>query len=78
MEVQHIDFQRVDTTRKIHVKVPLHFINEDVAPGVKLASGIVTHIMTDLDVSCLAAACLSLLRWIWRTCRPVIRCTCPS
>lgn len=56
MEVQHIDFQRVDTTHKIHVKVPLHFINEDVAPGVKLASGIVTHIMTDLDVSCLAAS----------------------
>jgi large subunit ribosomal protein L25 len=56
MEVQHIDFQRVDATHKIHVKVPLHFINADVAPGVKLASGIVTHIMTELDVACLAAS----------------------
>jgi large subunit ribosomal protein L25 len=56
MEVQHIDFQRVDATHKIHVKVPLHFINADVAPGVKLASGIVTHIMTELDVTCLAAS----------------------
>ncbi|BBP03276.1 50S ribosomal protein L25 [Sulfuriferula plumbiphila] len=54
MEVQHIDFQRVDKTQKIHVKVPLHFINADIAPGVKLAAGVVTHIMTDLDVSCLA------------------------
>ncbi|MES2406947.1 MAG: 50S ribosomal protein L25/general stress protein Ctc [Pseudomonadota bacterium] len=54
MEVQHIDFQRVDKTQKIHVKVPLHFVNADIAPGVKLASGVVTHIMTDLDVSCLA------------------------
>lgn len=54
MEVQHIDFQRVDKTQKIHVKVPLHFINADIAPGVKLAAGVVTHILTDLDVSCLA------------------------
>ena len=54
MEVQHIDFQRVDKAQKIHVKVPLHFINADIAPGVKLAAGVVTHIMTDLDVSCLA------------------------
>jgi large subunit ribosomal protein L25 len=54
MEVQHIDFQRVDKTQKIHVKVPLHFVNAEIAPGVKLASGVVTHIMSDLDVSCLA------------------------
>ncbi len=54
MEVQHIDFQRIDKTQKIHVKVPLHFVNAEIAPGVKLASGVVTHIMTDLDVSCLA------------------------
>ena len=54
MEVQHVDFQRVDKTHKIHVSVPLHFINADVAPGVKLSGGNVSHIMTELDVSCLA------------------------
>ncbi|MHB0990762.1 MAG: 50S ribosomal protein L25/general stress protein Ctc [Burkholderiales bacterium] len=53
VEVQHVDFQRVDKTHKIHVSVPLHFINADIAPGVKLTGGIVNHIMTELDVSCL-------------------------
>jgi large subunit ribosomal protein L25 len=52
--IQHIDFQRVSATEKIHVKVPFHFINADIAPGVKLSGGIVAHIMTEADVSCLA------------------------
>ncbi|WP_137718771.1 50S ribosomal protein L25/general stress protein Ctc [Methylobacillus flagellatus] len=52
--IQHIDFQRVSATEKIHVKVPLHFINAEVAPGVKLGGGIVAHILTEADVSCLA------------------------
>lgn len=51
--IQHIDFQRVSASEKIHVKVPLHFINEDVAPGVKLGGGIISHILTEADVSCL-------------------------
>jgi large subunit ribosomal protein L25 len=53
-EITHIDFQRVSATEKIHVKVPFHFINQDTAPGVKLGGGIVTHILTEADVSCLA------------------------
>ena len=52
--VLHIDFQRVDATHELHIKVPLHFINEDTAPGVKLGGGLVNHIMTELDVHCLA------------------------
>ena len=52
--IQHVDFQRVSATEKIHVKVPLHFINGDIAPGVKLNGGIVAHIATEADVSCLA------------------------
>ena len=52
--IQHVDFQRVSATEKIHVKVPFHFINADVAPGVKLSGGIVAHIFTEADVSCLA------------------------
>ena len=51
--IQHIDFQRVSATEKIHVKVPFHFLNEDIAPGVKLGGGIVAHILTEADVSCL-------------------------
>lgn len=53
-EITHIDFQRVSATEKIHVKIPLHFINAETAPGVKLGGGIVTHILTEADVSCLA------------------------
>ena len=52
--VMHIDFQRVSATEKIHMKVPLHFINAEIAPGVKLAHGIPNHVMTEANVSCLA------------------------
>ena len=52
--VLHIDFQRVDATHELHIKVPLHFVNEETAPGVKLGGGLVNHILTDLDVQCLA------------------------
>jgi len=51
--VLHADFQRVDASQKIHVKVPLHFVNADVSPAVKLGSGIISHVMSELDVSCL-------------------------
>ena len=51
--VLHVDFQRVDATHAIHQKVPLHFINGDVAPGVKLSGGIVSPALNELDVSCL-------------------------
>jgi large subunit ribosomal protein L25 len=53
--VLHIDFQRVDATHKIHVKVPLHFVNADIAPGVKMGGGNVNHVMTEVDVTCLPA-----------------------
>jgi large subunit ribosomal protein L25 len=52
-QVLHLDFQRVDATHKIHVKVPLHFINADIAPGVKLDGGMVAHQLTELDLECL-------------------------
>jgi len=52
-QVMHVDFQRVDATHKIHVKVPLHFVNADIAPGVKLQGGIASHTMNELDIECL-------------------------
>jgi large subunit ribosomal protein L25 len=51
--VLHADFQRVDATHKIHVKVPLHFTNAEVSPAVKLSGGIISHVTTELDISCL-------------------------
>lgn len=51
--VMHADFQRVNPKEKIHMKVPLHFVNAEMAPGVKLSAGIVSHIITEVDVACL-------------------------
>jgi large subunit ribosomal protein L25 len=51
--VLHVDFQRVDAKQKIHVKVPLHFVNAEVSPAVKLSGGIISHVVTELDISCL-------------------------
>lgn len=52
-QVLHVDFQRVDKNRKIHMKVPLHFVNAGISPGVKSSGGVVQHTMTLLDVQCL-------------------------
>ncbi|WP_319242708.1 50S ribosomal protein L25/general stress protein Ctc [uncultured Propionivibrio sp.] len=51
--VLHVDFQRIDATHAIHQKVPLHFINADMAPGVKLSGGTVSHAINEIDVTCL-------------------------
>ncbi len=51
--VMHVDFQRVDPNQKIHVKVPLHFVNAEIAPAVKLSGGIISHVLNELDVTCL-------------------------
>ena len=51
--VLHVDFQRVDKTKKIHMKVPLHFINAEICPGVKIGGGIVNHVFNELEIQCL-------------------------
>ncbi|MBK4734770.1 50S ribosomal protein L25/general stress protein Ctc [Noviherbaspirillum pedocola] len=51
--VMHVDFQRVDATHKIHVKVPLHFVNAEVSPAVKLSAAVISHVMNEVDVTCL-------------------------
>ncbi len=52
--ILHVDFQRVDATHELHIKVPLHFVNEEAGPGVKLNGGLVNHVTTELDIHCLA------------------------
>ncbi len=52
-EILHVDFQRVDENKKIHMKVPLHFVNAEVSPAVKVSSAIVSHVITDADITCL-------------------------
>ena len=53
--VLHIDFQRVSATEKVHMRVPLHFTNADASDAVKLQGAVVSHIATELEVSCLPA-----------------------
>jgi large subunit ribosomal protein L25 len=50
--VQHVDFQRVSKEKKIHVKVPLHFVNAEKSPGVKEQGGIASHVLNELDITC--------------------------
>ena len=51
--VVHVDLQRVLETEKIRIRLPIHFRNETVAPGVKTQGGIVSHMQTDVEVACL-------------------------
>ena len=52
-QVLHIDFQRVDATTKLHMKVPLHYVGEEASPAVKTEGCIANHVVTELDVLCL-------------------------
>jgi large subunit ribosomal protein L25 len=52
-EVLHVDFQRIDASRKIHMKVPLHFVNAERSPAVTAQGAIVSHVMTEIDIACL-------------------------
>lgn len=54
-QVLHVDFQRVDESQRLTTKVPLHFINADTSPAVKLSSAVITHPITELEISCLPA-----------------------
>jgi large subunit ribosomal protein L25 len=51
-QVQHVDFQRVSKDKKIHMKVPLHFVNAEMSPGVKDQQGVMTHVLNELDITC--------------------------
>jgi len=51
--ILHTDFQRVDATTKLHMKVPLHFSGDELSPAVKTDGCIANHVMTELDVLCL-------------------------
>jgi len=53
--VLHVDFQRVDETTRISKKVPLHFINEENSPAVKTDKCLVAHVVTDVEIQCLAS-----------------------
>ena len=51
--IMHMDLQRVSADHKIRMHVPLHFLGEDLAPGVKVGGGLVAHSLTEVEISCL-------------------------
>lgn len=51
--IMHLDFQRVKADQKLHVKVPLHFVNIDKSPAGKSSEATVTSELNDIDVVCL-------------------------
>lgn len=53
--ILHVDFQRISETEKLVMNIPLHFKGGDVAPGVKLSGGLVSHLMSDVEIRCLPA-----------------------
>jgi large subunit ribosomal protein L25 len=51
--ILHVDLLRVSATEKLRMHVPLHFMGEDIAPGVKLGGGMVMHELIEVEVECL-------------------------
>ena len=51
--ILHVDFQRVDATTKLHMKVPLHFSGDENSPAVKTDGCIANHVVTEIEVLCL-------------------------
>ena len=52
-KVLHIDFLRIRADQPIQVSVPVHFVNEDRCRGVREEGGMVSHNLTEIEVSCL-------------------------
>ena len=51
--ILHVDLLRVSATETLRMHVPLHFLGEDIAPGVKLGGGRVMHELIEVEVECL-------------------------
>src|SRR5690606_30101970 len=52
-QVLHVDLQRVLADQAIRINLPIHFLNAGSAPGVKLQGGLVSHLKTEVEISCL-------------------------
>jgi len=51
--VMHVDFQRVSEDQKIHMSVPLHFVGQEHSPAVKESGGLISHVLSEVDIACL-------------------------
>ena len=51
-QVLHVDLQRVSSSEELHMRVPLHFVNEEESPG-RRQGGVISHLMMDVEIGCL-------------------------
>lgn len=54
MQIMHIDFQSISENETIRVRVPLHFLNQEISPAGKKSGVLITHELNEVEVSCLA------------------------
>ena len=52
-QIIHIDLQRIVEDEQIKMQIPIHYLGEEDAVGVKIGGGTVTKLMTELEISCL-------------------------
>lgn len=52
-QILHVDLQRIVAGEAIRMQVPLHFLGEDVAPGVKTQGGVVSKLINEVEIVCL-------------------------
>ncbi|MDM8547566.1 50S ribosomal protein L25/general stress protein Ctc [Candidatus Venteria ishoeyi] len=53
VQILHVDFLRVSSDHALQMLIPLHFINEDVCEGVKQGGGVVSHQVSEVEITCL-------------------------
>ena len=81
-QVMHIDFQRISETEKLRISVPVHFVNEDQSPAGKQSGVVVSHQITEVEISCLPKdlpefLSLDLATWMSATLFTCRRFLCP-
>jgi large subunit ribosomal protein L25 len=58
-KILHVDFTRVSMDERIEARIPLHFVGD--APGVKLAGGLLLHLLEALPIECRASEIVEAL-----------------
>ena len=54
--IMHMDFNRINESETLNIRVPIHFVNEDLCVGVKQDGGVIAHLAADIEVTCLPAS----------------------
>jgi large subunit ribosomal protein L25 len=51
--MMHMDFLRINENEVIRVNVPVHFLNQESSPAGKTSGVVISHNLTEVEVSCL-------------------------